>query len=564
MKKTHLISLIFLFTLVSCGGFSSSDNSSFEESESKVSNDIDESEVSEMLAKQSKLRYSNLPVGVNEYTHIELFVGEEKIPLIATKINYSQSWNGLAPNRYDAGVAVIELEGRATLSMKTRNFLFNQKSVIRPLAAGIEGKINEERDTFTFVIDSPGNYVIEPNGERIVAVHLFVRALSDDTNYKNDSNVLYFGPGLHDASNDARLATSIVNLKSNQTVYLAFGAIVRARFVAANQSNIKIVGNGVIDGSTFMRIAGQASGNTAFVPLEFSWCSKVSFQDFILLDPAGWVVNWYFVKNSEIDNIAMITSRSNGDGISLQSCEDIEVRNSFVRSWDDALVVKNYPDWRNKNIEGITRNIRFSNMVLWIDLAQAMEIGYETVGEVMENIIFEDITILRALHKPVISIHNANNARVKDVIYRNITVESALMGRGDGNLNNELIDIVNIYSNSWSTNHKITPMGNIDGVLVENVLVLSGNDNIPIRVAGAYDERSEYLSEHWVNNIKIKDVEIKGEILTNDYPYFNVGAFTNNVFIEATGKIITGANYIRLVPKAISDHYDVIPITSKS
>ena len=105
----------------------------------------------------------------------------------------------------------------------------------------------------------------------------------------------------------------------------------------------------------------------------------------------------------------------------------MNVKECFIRSWDDSLVVKNYPKWSNKSEHGATRNIRFNNIIIWTDLAQSMEIGYETIGEVLEDVIFDNITVLHNLHKPVISIHNANNANIKNIIFRNITVEDASM-----------------------------------------------------------------------------------------------------------------------------------------
>ena len=43
-----------------------------------------------------------------------------------------------------------------------------------------------------------------------------------------------------------------------------------------------------------------------------------------------------------IDGVKIITARPNGDGITVQSSRNVTVSNSFVRTWDDSLVVKNY------------------------------------------------------------------------------------------------------------------------------------------------------------------------------------------------------------------------------
>ena len=131
-----------------------------------------------------------------------------------------------------------------------------------------------------------------------------------------------------------------------------------------------------------------------------------------------------------------------------------------MRGWDDNLVVKGY--------DGDVRNILFSDCVLWTDLAQSCEIGYETRADVMENIIFQNITVLHANHKPVLSIHNSDNALIRNVVFRNITVEDCNLAQGDGA--EFLIDLTTTKS-QWS---KTRERGNIRDVLIENVNVLSG------------------------------------------------------------------------------------------
>ena len=226
----------------------------------------------------------------------------------------------------------------------------------------------------------------------------------------------------------------------------------------------------------------------------------------------------YFANTLNIDNIKIISSRSNGDGISLQSCQNVNVTNSFVRSWDDSLVVKNYPHWSNKNNHGATKNIYFKNCILWTDLAQSMEIGFETIGKVMDNINFEDIIVLHNYHKPVISIHNGNNADVTNVKFKNIYVEDASLGKGDGTLN--VIEFTTLFSSTWSTNHTTTSLGSINGVTLENININSSRNDLKINILGCMDTRSAYYGGiHKVMNVTFNNVNINEEKITNDYAH---------------------------------------------
>lgn len=88
------------------------------------------------------------------------------------------------------------------------------------------------------------------------------------------------------------------------------------------------------------------------------------------------------------------------DEFHYRAWKSVEVKNSFVRAWDDALVVKNY--------DTNSRNIKFSNVQVWTDLAQSMEIGYETNKGAQED------------------------STISSISYKNIVVEDAQLGRGDG------------------------------------------------------------------------------------------------------------------------------------
>ncbi|MDE7454675.1 MAG: hypothetical protein K2M64_02475, partial [Clostridia bacterium] len=337
-------------------------------------------------------------------------------------------------------------------------------------------------------------------------------------------------------------------------------AVVQARFVANNASNVTICGTGIIDGSTFVR---NATTNEVTVPLDFNYCKNITFKNFSVLDPAGWCVNWYFCEDSVIDNIKIITSRSNGDGISLQSCKRIDVSNCFVRAWDDNLVVKNYPAWSDKNIEGATEDITFTNCTLWTDLAQSMEVGYETVGSVMKNITFSNITVLHNFHKPVMSIHNGNNANITDVTFDTITVEDASMGKGDAGANNQLIEFAVEYNATWSNQHKTTALGSISNVTVSNVSVLDGNGVQYLRIAGCVDNRTGYNnSVHTVNNVTFNNVWLMSDKkLTSGYNNLSINNYTSNITVNVGGAMVIAPFAFSLTAEQLATYTSTATVT---
>ena len=126
-------------------------------------------------------------------------------------------------------------------------------------------------------------------------------------------------------------------------------------------------------------------------------------------------------------------------------------------------------------------------------------------------------------HKPVISIHNADDALVSDVTFRNIVVENAQIGSGDGEEMPYLIDLWITQSGNWSSTRD---RGQIRNVTIENVQVLSGKFN-PSRIKG-------FDAEHTIEDVVIRNLEILGEKITD----FEAGKFeideqtTKNISIE--------------------------------
>ena len=475
--------------------------------------------------EKGTVRIISVADGVEKYDGAEVYVEGVKLDLYNVKVNNEHSWSANPQNRSDSGAGYFSLDGKTTVTVRVKDMT---ECVVRPLSAGVDVKC--EDGEAKFVLGSAGNYSVEPNGDAKKAFFLFVSDIEEELS--ESGNVIRFEKGIHTSANDSRITNDTVYLSSNTTVIFDEGSVVRARFVANGANGITLKGKGIIDGSTFER---NASTGAVKVPLDFNYCSNLKFEDFSVLDPAGWCVNWYFCTDSGIDGVKIITSRSNGDGISLQSCKNIEVKNCFLRTWDDSLVVKNYPNFSNKSIEGETRNIRFSDCTVWTDLAQSMEIGYETIGEVMQDIVFSNITVLHNFHKPVMSIHNANNAVVKNVTYDTITVEDASMGRGDAGSNNQLIEFATEYSQTWSTNHKTTALGRVDGVTVKNISVIDGNIVMNVRIAGSVDTRSGYgNSVHRIDNVTLENIWIQGKAMKSNYAYLSVNRYATAEVLGAS------------------------------
>lgn len=452
----------------------------------------------------------------------KIYVGDQQLFVYATGVAAGHTWSVdyKAPQMYTP-VTYFDAEfkegGEVTICVDITDVADIEaiESVeVLPSAYGIKPVVDGKRVYFN--IKENGNYTVVFNDQEFNATHIFVNEIEDYSQYIDEDTVI-IEPGEWTIEN--------ISLETGKTYYIKGGAVVHSTLGGNYVEDIKVFGHGIIDGSWY---AGWKENHTteAHVPFNVVAAQGITLDGPTFLNSNCWVVNATDSKNCVFKNIKLISGRANGDGITIQSCQDMTITDAFVRTWDDSLVVKNYTTTQN------SKNINFKNISVWTDLAQSMEIGYETNKGKKEDpqisgVSFTDITVLYNFHKPVISIHNSDNAYVHDISYKNIVVEHANMGEGDGAENRQLIDF-NVQSSNWSqTNER----GRIKGVTIENVQVLNTNKaNVISRIVGN-DE------EHKVEDITIKDLVILGTKVTNDNCQdaahtFEFNDYTSNIIFE--------------------------------
>lgn len=494
----------------------------------------------------NRVRVYDIPEGVDTYEGAEVYIDGQLIPVYSVLVNTSQSWTNIETSyqRVSNGVCLLELDGTVTVTVKP-NTQINYSSVIRPASAKITPIANIADNELTFTFSSAGEYVLEVNGDEYDAIHFFISDYDDSNGaedlegYEDYENVIIFEAGLHTAETSEYIADdNTVTLTSNTLVYLEDGAVVRAQFNATDAENVTIAGRGVMEGSVFNRQEKK------FTPMNFTRCTNVTVQQVSVLDPAGGGISISWTTDSKIVDVKIITSRSNGDGIRVQSDQNILIEGCFIRTWDDTVVVKNFARTDSETREitwGTTDNIVVQNCTLWTDLAQTMELGYETLGENFGNVTFDNITVLHAKHNAVISIHNANQAEIKDIKFTNITIEEAETPSSSIGI----IDFQVLYSSNWSEDQGYTTaLGNVDGVLVENVKVTTAK-KFSMTISGTYDTRSGYEGEKWVRNVTIKNISLAGVVLSEEDCSINRGNYVENLQVYSEeGAEVTGATFI--------------------
>ena len=308
--------------------------------------------------------------------------------------------------------------------------------IIRPQSLGITPEIQDGKITFT--LEKPAYFTVEPYG-RSNALHIFVDPVANYDVDFNDPNVLYYGKGEHDVG--------IIDLKSNQTLFIDEGAVVYARVTAKDAENIRILGRGILDNSRNKEIIlfdcslenNEADANNAerkhtIVP---EYCTNVRIDGITIRDSLVYNVKPIGCKNLHISNVKIIGCwRYNSDGIDMHNCEDVLIEDCFLRTFDDSICVKgfdlfNHDDvqkalqeamYRNGKAYDVFKNTTIRNCTIWNDWGKALEIGAETKAEEIFNIVFEDCDVIHVTG-PALDCYNVDYADVHDVVYQNINVE---------------------------------------------------------------------------------------------------------------------------------------------
>ena len=256
-------------------------------------------------------------------------------------------------------------------------------------------------------LDHPTPLVVEINGPH-GALHLFANPPERDAPPPDAPGVRYFGPGVHRPGR--------IELKSNETVYLAGGAVVYGSIHANRATNIRIAGRGILDVSPFER--GQGGG-----AIRLSDCSDVTIDGIVMRDPDVWCCSLFGCSRVTISRVKLVGLwRYNADGIDVCNSQDVSVSDSFVRAFDDALVVKGLKSRQNSLDNRAVQNVEFRRCVIWCDWGRAMEIGAETCAPEIAHITFADCDIVRTTHIAM-DIQHGDRAAVHDIRFERIRVE---------------------------------------------------------------------------------------------------------------------------------------------
>ncbi|MFC1604929.1 glycosyl hydrolase family 28 protein, partial [Planctomycetota bacterium] len=389
--------------------------------------------------------------------------------------------------------ANFDMSGPVVVRIVSKRSL--QNVVIRPLSSGIQPTLLDDH-TLKLTLDRPYKLSVEPDGRKAPLL-LFSNPMEINAPKPDDKGVIYFGPGVHKPEK--------IVLKSNQILYLAGGAVVKAE-VLVQGSNIRICGRGILDGSDWEWRKGPV-GN--LIAIRNS--ADVEVNGITLRGSSHWTIVPKNCRRVTIRNVKLCNSRvQNDDGINPCNSQDVLITDCFIRSDDDCVALKGLDfSAPNSNVERIT----VENSILWCDRARIFLLGHESRAAFMRNITLRNLDIVHFTMTPFL-FEPGEDMRLEDITVEDIRIH----GEGQKELI-RLRPVVNQYM------RKRVP-GFIRNVRFRNITVHGQSGDYLVQIEGAD-------AEHDVRDVIFKNVSIIDSKLTEESKQVRIREHTEKVRFHA-------------------------------
>lgn len=397
----------------------------------------------------------------------------EESKAVSTAMVNEPPYNTYIPCEY----VLFSTEKGGTLTVHSEKEITSAK--IRPLSLNLTPIIIDAH-TIEIKLDKPQKFSLEVNGSYKGCLLVFAspsRTLPDKTCF---ANIIHFGAGVHTVD------TLLID-KDNTLIIADEGAIINGGIRIMNADTVTICGHGIFTKQEYEYILPFDDMPYGQHMVYATDCKNLNIYDTSFVDSIRWTLKIVNCDNVHIDNINIIGSRGNSDGLDISSSRNVIVDRAFIRTWDDSFCVKAL------NV-GDVKNLVFKNSTLWNDFARAIEIGVELQADVVDGIEFRNIDIIHSMTGyPLMGIHHGDRAVVSNVVMDDIRLEDMHGG--------QIFDI-RITDSAWNFDKD---KGCIENVKIKNIAVVDEQNVIPTRSRlSGFDENAS------IDNVTIENISFCG------------------------------------------------------
>jgi hypothetical protein len=272
-----------------------------------------------------------------------------------------------------------------------------------------------------------------------------------------------------------------------------------ALLVAVDAKNIGIEGEGAIDGQGAKlkaehilkdtRPEGQRWGRRPFL-IRIVRCTGVTVKDVTLNYAAAWTSHYFQSKNIEVENVKIVSvGVAHNDGIGIDGCQDVHIKNCDVVSGDDALVFKTTSSKMG------CKNITVTGMRLKSNQA-GIKMGTESMAP------FEDIKISNC------HIYDTKNGGIKlftvdGAHLRNIEISDITMTEVRTPMLFRLGSRLNVFRKDQDTKQAT---GSFENVIIRNIKA-KASDSAQLKPPSGILITG--VPGHYITNLTLENIEIE-------------------------------------------------------
>ena len=190
--------------------------------------------------------------------------------------------------------------------------------------------------------------------------------------------------------------------------------------------NIRIEGEGVIHGGGMALYAAERAENRG--KRGRAVCIRntkgLTIRDVTVRQSPAWCLHLIYSEDIQIENVKVFTKYDedgnlcdmfNGDGIDIDSCSDVTVKNCLIGSEDDCIAIKSGRDVEGRRVGIPSKNILIENCKFISGFGVA--IGSEMSGGV------ENVTVRDCVFENTFSVASVKPIRPRGGYVKNITYE---------------------------------------------------------------------------------------------------------------------------------------------
>ncbi|MFK4788195.1 glycosyl hydrolase family 28 protein [Microbacterium sp. ZW T5_56] len=455
---------------------------------------------------------------------------------VATSSDFTVTAAGQAVGLFDAGqngwgkhvsFGRFDMTGGPVTVSVTVGFAFTTAKLV-PASLGLVPARSGQ--TLTFTLDQPRDVTLVLDDDyQGRTLHLFAQAPEVNPPSPTDPNVIYYGPGLHVQTG------APVFVPSGKTLYLAPGAVLRARIRIENATGATVRGHGVL-----LSDYSATTGGYDDVAIAVSRSQNVAISG---ITTNRSVVGWtgFISESSDVrvsDYHVVSPTYASTDGFDINNSNHVTFQDVFIRACDDAVSIKGYAPQggydRLANPATATPNhdISYVDSQLWSDANNAIVVGEETIAARYEHITFRNIDVLQSFDdrdhpdqltdRAALTVLMFNATSMSDIVFDDIRVEHA----------KRLIN-VDIRNSLWfdSLLGNLGWPGSISGVTFSNITSTSPGSN-EIRMIG-------WDAARRIDGVQLKNVKINGTpVASASDPHLRINSLVTNLsFVTATGTV---------------------------